>query len=291
MSLFSQRKGIRPVQKAIQREAIDDELRNRLWSALKLAVFDNWSPRDLYGHQNSGCQKVDVLVRQYWLHYFKRPIDTIPSFDRDHPQSAYDILREHFLSGTWWQSYDFIEFTVKNAPDEWGELLKDFCNNFLQAENAAYRIVDKEIVEITDENEIEAIESAIEVKFRSISEHLKRSLEMISDKKEPDYRNAVKEAISAVESACRLLSGDEKATLGAALKKVDAAQPIHPAFKDALSKLYGYTSDSDGIRHSLTEGSSAPSYADAKFMLVSASAFINFLWTKSAENGITIQKA
>lgn len=289
MSLFSQRKGIRPLQKALQRESIDTELRNRLWSALQLAVFDHWSPWR-HGYQEPDAQRVEFLVKLYWLHYFKQPLDTIPNYDRDHPRSAYDTLRDHFFESKWWEAYDFLEFTLKNAEDEWANSLKEICNSFLQAENAAYRLVDKEVVEIADENEIEAIESAIELQFRSISQHLQRSLELLSDKQAPDYRNSIKEAISAVEAACRLLSGDGKATLGAALKKVDAAQPIHPAFKDALSKLYGYTSDNDGIRHSLTEAGTPPSYADAKFMLVSASAFINFLWTKAAENGLEIPK-
>ena len=33
MALFSQRAGIRPLNKVIQRESIDDELRNALWTA------------------------------------------------------------------------------------------------------------------------------------------------------------------------------------------------------------------------------------------------------------------
>jgi hypothetical protein len=33
MALFSQRAGIRPLNKLIQRESIDDDLRNALWTA------------------------------------------------------------------------------------------------------------------------------------------------------------------------------------------------------------------------------------------------------------------
>ena len=227
----------------------------------------------------------------FWLHYFNSPIDTIPYFRNDHPKSSYEILRDHFFKSKWWEVYDFLEFTVKSSPNEWSARLKDVTNSFLETENSAYRIVGDEILEITDKTEISEIESAVDLKFRSISNHLQRSLDLISDKRKPDYRNGVKEAISAVEAACRLLSGDEKATLGVALKRIDDAQPIHPALKEALAKLYGYTSDTGGIRHSLTEQSTNPSYSDAKFMLVSASAFINFLWAKSAENGINLPRS
>src|SRR5262245_52256168 len=97
MLLFSQRKGLRPVQKSIQRESIDDELRNRLLSALKIAVWDHWSPRDWSGYQEEAARKVEFLVRLFWLHYFKLPIDTLPAFDDGSSQSGYQVLRRYFF--------------------------------------------------------------------------------------------------------------------------------------------------------------------------------------------------
>ena len=289
MSLFSQRKGITPLAKAIQRESIDDELKNCLWSALELTIYNKWERRDsMSGYQHHDARFVDFLLQRYWLDFFKLPNDTIPDFGRDRPKSGYEHLRDYFMNGEWWEAYDFLEFTIKSIHQHWAKDLKKLLNSYLERENAAYRIVGNEVIEITDENEISEIESALAKNTKTISLHLQRSLELISDKQSPDYRNSIKEAISAVEAACRMVSGDEKATLGAALKKIDSAQSIHPAFREALSKLYGYTSDGEGIRHSLTENTNAPSYADSKFMLVASSAFVNFLWTKSAENGIKI---
>ena len=53
--------------------------------------------------------------------------------------------------------------------------------------------------------------------------------------------------------------------------------------KKAFTCLYGYTSDSGGIRHALTEDDVVPNFEDAKFMLVSCSAFINYLIAKVAK--------
>lgn len=290
MALFSQRKGIRPLQKSLQREAIDDELRNRLWSAVKLSILDNWSPRDALGCQHECSQIVEHLVQLIWLHHFKAPIDTIPSFDSDYPKSAYQVLREHFFECKWWEVYDFIEFLVKASEDEWSIHLARLVNAFLEAENAAYRLVDKEVVEITDENEISSIESAIDKGTKSVRSHLQRALELLSDRKQPDYRNSIKESISAVESACQTISGNSKASLGDGLKLLKSKTQIHPAFDAALLKLYGYTSDEGGIRHSLTEATGQQSFADAKFMLVACSAFSNYLWTKAAEGGLKLPK-
>jgi len=51
------------------------------------------------------------------------------------------------------------------------------------------------------------------------------------------------------------------------------------------SKLYGYTSDSDGIRHALLKENKL-NFEDAKFMLVSCSAFVNYLTIKADKSGI-----
>jgi hypothetical protein len=97
---------------------------------------------------------------------------------------------------------------------------------------------------------------------------------MLSDKEKPDYRNSIKESISAVESACRLVTGLPKATLSDALKRVPN---LHPALALGFDKIYGYTNDAEGIRHSLTTDQAANTYTEAKFMLVACSAFVSYL--------------
>jgi hypothetical protein len=85
---------------------------------------------------------------------------------------------------------------------------------------------------------------------------------------------------------CRLIANSQSDTLGAALKKISVKAPIHPAFEQALLKLYGFTSDEGGIRHALMEETSL-GYADAKFMLCSA--FANFLLARCAEAGVKLK--
>ena len=108
MGLFSQRKGIRSATKAIQIESMDDELRNRLWSSVTIGLWDYWSPYDYAELQSDDSERVEAVVKLIWLHYLKLPIDTMPAFDRSHPRGAYNIIREHFFDGQWWESYDLI---------------------------------------------------------------------------------------------------------------------------------------------------------------------------------------
>jgi len=244
----------------------------------------------MYGCPDNDTKKVESVVKLIWLHYFKLPVDTIPAFAEAHPQSAYEIIRAYFLKGKWWESYDLIEFLIKTIPvEQWRERLKKILNSFLEAENSAYRIVNDEVVEITDEHEIETIESALDKGIKASRSHVLRALNLLSDRKQPDYRNSIKESISAVEAACQVLAAMPKATLGDCIRVIKDRGTVHPAFEQALLKLYGYTSDEGGIRHALTEESVSPSYADAKFMLVASSAFVNYIWTKAAELGINIK--
>lgn len=149
----------------------------------------------------------------------------------------------------------------------------------------AYRFVDKEIVEISSTEEISAIEQAINGSKDNVRLHLQSSLSLLSKKPSGDYRNSIKESISAVEAVCREKTG--KNTLGDALDELaKRGVEIPRVLKLGFEKLYGYTNDKDtGIRHALmdNEGSYIPSSAEAILMMVSCSAFINYLYTKMSK--------
>src|SRR5581483_9551223 len=87
------------------------------------------------------------------------------------------------------------------------------------------------------------------------AEHLRDALEQLADRVSPNYRNSIKDSISAVESVVKVIAGTN-ARLGKALKRLtDAGIDIHPSLREGFSKLYGYSSDADGIRHAMMEES------------------------------------
>ena len=112
--------------------------------------------------------------------------------------------------------------------------------------------------------------------FDPVTSHLNQALSHFSHRTNPDYRNSIKESISAVEALVKIFLNNSNGTLGQLLNKLERERNLHPALKASLSSLYGYTSDADGIRHALIE-SSEPSHKDAKFMLVACSAFVSYL--------------
>lgn len=148
--------------------------------------------------------------------------------------------------------------------------------------NYAYRIVDDLIIEITDDEEIKTVEEAIE-QTSTINTHLSASLKHLSDRPNPDYRNSIKESISAVEALCREITGET--TLGPALNKLEKSGVKVPTFlKSGFEKLYVYTNnEKTGIRHALMDDADAPGYNEAKFMLVACSAFVNYVQGKRSK--------
>lgn len=276
MASFSQRHGYKPVKEAFQRENVARELRTALWNVLNLCIWDKWEDYE-YGWTPTS-ERINGFIQRLWLNYFKADIDHLPRFHyRDSRKGAYNILKEHFLQCKWYEVFDFLEFISKDREHFICSEIRAIINSTLEQENSAYRMVGSEVCEITDKHQIEAIERALEVPVLPVRAHLNAALGMLSDKKEPDYRNSIKEAISAVEAACREIASQPKATLGDALKKVPG---LHPALQRAFSSLYGYTNDADGIRHALLDESSL-TRQEATFMLVACSAFIGFLYEKA----------
>jgi hypothetical protein len=265
-----------PVKSVMQVDSMDDDLRVGLWNALDVFY---WSKFNSYlGPSVKAHDGLSLLLHFLWRDFFKRTVDSIPS----HWDTALRDVKSFFFGCNWFVAYDFVEFIANLRLGDYFDFdqFVDFCDGVLEREVAAYRFVDFKIAQITSEEEIGEIEQALLDANKPVVKHLRTALELLSDRKSPDYRNSIKESISAVEAACNLITGS-KATLGQALKTLEEKTDIHPAFKKALSSLYGYTSDADGIRHALLEEENLD-FADAKFMLVSCSAFVNYLRSKSS---------
>ena len=274
MKSFSERKGLKSISETVQANSMTTELRNSLWNALHVAIWHE--DGFLYGRQG-GTGDIDAFSEILWFRYFKKPIDERPGYDyTDRAGQILKIIRDEFFSCPWNEVYDFLEFVV-GAFTRSKPRLPDFLNKVLEREMAGYRFIDGHAVDIVGEQEREMLEQALaDSKFSGVSTHLGRALELLADRTNPDYRNSIKESISAVEAMARIVAASPKATLGDALKALEKTGKLHPALKDGFSSLYGYTSDEQGVRHAmLTEPNL--SQADAKYFLLSCTSFVNYL--------------
>ena len=268
MKKFSERKGFIPVSKIIQIDSMTEALRNSLWNVLDFAL---WST-DKFVYSQLGEPMIEQFSRSLWHEYFKKPIDSRPYDGGD----KLKVIRQYFFTCKWYEVYDFLEYMV-SAFEKYKPKLAAFLNVVLERELSGYRIVAGHVADVISQEEIKTVEEAArDTRFAGVSAHIDRALKLYSDRKNPDYRNSIKESISAVESIARVISGSDKATLGDALRTIEKSSQLHKALKDGFLKLYGYTSDEQGIRHAMLDEPNLTS-ADARYFLVSCSSFVNYL--------------
>ena len=272
MATFSERNGYQPVRSTLQFEQMDDPLRNALWDAICFALFQNVQETNFQLRRESEPRV--KIANRLWNGFFKKPVDTIPEYWFE----TKNELREFFMSCLWCDAYSLIEFLVKECDPPQAVPLKMLAQGYMIREAAAYRFIGSEIVPIVDANEISAIEVALQTAPSAVKTHLETALSLFSDRLNPNYRNSIKESISAVEAAVQALTNDPKATLGQGLKNLPT--PLPKALSQALDKLYGYTSDHGGIRHALSDEPTVEA-AEARFMLIACSAFLNLLRERS----------
>jgi hypothetical protein len=285
MELFSHKYGYKPVKSIMQVQSMDDDLRNSLWNAVHIYYLTSLDPQ--YVLKSSINKKMRLFCVFLWRDYFKKPVDTIPELC----SKAIAYLREYFFFCEWYEVYDFLQFLAYHYPDnEDNKKFKEFCNSMFERELSGYRFIGDVIAAITSEQEIAEIEEALTSKdsLQPITIHLQSALNLLSDKKTPDYRNSIKESISAVETICKLITNNDKASLSQAIKVITNKIELHSDLQEAFYKLYGYTSGADGIRHSLMDKTDLD-FEDAKFMLVTCSAFVNYLKVKAAKTEINLQ--
>ncbi|HUW33741.1 MAG TPA: hypothetical protein VM223_19195 [Planctomycetota bacterium] len=289
---FSQRIGKKPVKVNIQKDTMDDALRNGLWNAFWLFYVQpitEYLARQIGSREDFRNSGYYLPFQVVWHQLLSLPLHTLsPSFPK-----VLDFIHDWFFKAKPYDVYDFVEFVgaVESPTDSDGYRL--FCNSVLEKELSAYRFVGERLASITSEEEMQSVEDALanakKSKLAGVYAHLDSALAKLTDRKEPDYRNSIKESISAVESISKIISGNPKATLGKALRVIEDKISLHPSLKTGFTAIYGYTSDDAGIRHAMVDDKSKCDFDDAKYMLVSCSAFVNYLMMKAQKAGVALR--
>ena len=243
-------------------------LRERIWACFYKQEYDYYDTME-YENYTTGIE--DMMIEMGVQYDF--PANR--TIKNRNAEKLYKYVTE---SEIWFRLYDFIEKYLNIKDKEIAKKMTKEFNRILEEEVAPYRVLDGMVI----------LGKVMNSNYDSVSIHIQKALALYSDRQKPDYENSVKESISAVEAMCNIITGMDgaNATLGNAIKKLkESGIYIHPAMENAFRQLYGYTSDSGGIRHGAIEFASVPS-EDAKYMLISCSAFVNYLmekWIKAKE--------
>ena len=265
---FSTRYGYR--DSTVQYECASDTLKRRIMAAFYKQEFDSYDTMDW---TNYTTRIEDMMIEMGVPYEF--PKNEI--FKKKNAEALQEYI---FKAEEWYIIYDFIERYLKVSNIETITKMEKVFNEILEEEVSGYRIVDGLVVPITSKAEIETVKEACNTPYHSVNVHIEKAIELFANRKKPDYENSIKESISAVESICCVITNSEHGTLGKTLKKLkDNGVHIHSAMESAFSSLYGYTSDEDGIRHGSIDFHEAP-IEDARYMLITCSAFVNYLMEK-----------
>ena len=112
--------------------------------------------------------------------------------------------------------------------------------------------------------------------------HLRKAAQELNNE---NYSDSMRESIHAVESSVGQINPDKPKEFGRKMDSLEKKGMIkHPALKKAFNILYGYTSNAEGIRHSLLGKEVADvGFDEAIFMYAACVAFVDYLVSKQRQ--------
>ncbi len=269
--IFSEREGfVSP--KLLQRDELDEATRNRILNYLN-RYFDALKNIDYHEDEDNSSNLLYFLVDK------RGQLNQGDHRNRSH---ILQIVKDE----EWYKIFDLLEDIIAYALRHEIPFYNEHINEILEEEKVAYRLFPITLGEeksfiftsIVNDAEYSEVKRAANTNIPAVDENINKAILLFSDRKNPDYANAVKESVSAVESLCKnLIKNDDKASLSELFKKLSIKNiRVHPSLQSACKKLYGYASDSDNVRH----GGSKPSditEEEALFMIVTCSAIVNYI--------------
>ena len=278
---FSQRHGYARLPEPMQLEEVSHDLRREIWNEtrkLLLSISRTSLSSDGPYFTSEGCHFLERILGRL----LKRPEDEI---DTSNYRIILNDLKGMIIRGKFNGALDLIETIANDALGkvEFAHTISSLFDNH----SAAYRLdTTRDPIQFfprSSEEQGEAVKQAAEMIHRAgmdgASTHLRNATININS---GQYSNAVRDSIHAVESVACMIDPRANKTLGAALDSLEREGLLdHPGLKQGFKKLYGYTSDEQGIRHALLDQDSPNVGLDeAVFMFGACASFAAFLVSK-----------
>ncbi len=272
---FSQRNGLEPLPQQLQLGQLSQQFIALVWGAIYSDIQDG------IGHgvyDNYLEDRWKSIIYDYCVEVLNAMNPQNISYDID---AVIRAVESKIKSENYATTLDTVEYFLRHPKIN--PKTKEGVRAAFVRSHLAYRVIDKDtIVAIGTGEQAHAVQSAFSLSSASAPgafSHLKASASALARN---DWATSIRESITAVESAARLVAGDS-ATLGEALKSLGKSNTINPLLKSALEKLYAYTNAEQGIRHAnVFEDKANVDEDDALFMLGACASFVTFLLSKRA---------
>jgi len=273
---FSQAQGYEEIPGPLELGELPREARTHIWNIFYGSLKQS-SETDILGGRWIVGSWQEILREKHVSH------DILP-LDDWHPDfgPVCEGLRADIETMPLNKVFDLLQFIMRHpkCPTLFIVRMKDaFTKSML-----AYKIDQGKpptiVPSVTEEEGqaiVESLKTLRQAGLRGGTEHLRNACDRIN---EGDWSGSVRESIHTVESVARMLAPGAD-TLKPALASIEKHGGLHPALKGALSKLYGYTSNEQGIRHPLLDGGKAKVGMDeAVLMLGACASFASYLSRK-----------
>jgi len=276
--VFSQRYRYEPLPAPMQLEQLSDDLRRRIWSVLYDWLVGARSPA-MYGYFFSGTE--DRFIQRVLSEHRRKPEDEI---DTDYEQVLRDF-KSTVLQGRFNIVLDLLEIIIneRNFGVRFAGEVKDvfeLCGApyWLDISHKPHHFHPR-----TSQDQGQATQQAVQTLHENhmdgATTHLRQAVEHVNA---GQYADSISDSIHAVASVARKIDPKANRKLSSALDSLERAGVLkHRALKRALSQLYGYASNEQGIRHELVDQSAADVGLDeAMFMYGACASFAAYLASK-----------
>ena len=284
---FSQREGYESMPEPMRLEEISDDLRREIWNEVRRLLLlmraKNPSDMDYFGFDYFGedaTRVIECIIGKV-QNETEDEIDT--EFD-----VVLDIFKEIILYSSFNSVLDLVELIICEIPKleiKQNRFSPEIHHSF-ERHAAAYWLdtssLPPRFFPRSTKMQGEATRSAIATirneGMKGAETHLRQAADHINARR---FADSITNSIHAVESVARTIDPQAR-TLGSALDSLQKSGLLkHPALKEAFSKLYGYTSDEQGIRHALLDkGSPDVGLDEAMFMFGACASFAAYLVNK-----------
>lgn len=281
---FSQAEGIEPLPQPLQLGEVSHDLRSKVWR-----VFEDFMRKDHHWREQNWTEyewidgKWKEIIRDIWVNGGEVP----HSYSDEWAFNA-NIISQKIFETAWNKFFDFILFVMRHRQCPEG-LIATIGEAFVDAQ-AAYEVIEPGpiILPRTTPEEGIAVRNVLKAlehdKLRGARTHLRLSCDKLNV---GEYAASIRESVHAVEAVARTLDPEASKTLAPALAALERKIQIHRALKQAFLNIYGYTSDEEGIRHSLlNEESASVDLTDATFMFGACASFVSYLLNKARSAGL-----
>lgn len=278
---YSQRVGEAALPEPLDAGKLSSRFRNGVWHSIDSSLRSViWQGRGGFVFTEDSAGK---YWNFFWISYRMNILDIPHDIQGHKPDEAHQMIRAIVLEGKTHEVLTFIEhmFRVSNIP---GVLRNGIEAQFQFAPYCIDRSGDPVCIIPTTSEEMKghverSLASINQSELTGTKTHLHNSSQELNN---GNYADSVRESIHAVEAAVRQIDPESSNKFGDALDSLEKSGMLkHPALKESFKKLYGYTSDEQGVRHPLIEKESADvGFDEAIFMYGACVSFVDYLVSK-----------